>query len=836
VSPSVLTAAARLRLSAGLFAILVSATGLAAPAFAVNEPAGASVPSDPGSGSSSAFTVHGRDQFSNLSVTVSQTKNLIRQVVNVSWTGGAPTVQGGQVFGINYLQMMECWGDDPTAPSFRNQCEFGAFDGDNRAGAWVTSRQVTYGALVDPAEPITLPPGGTGSLNVPFDSVTGDVIKDGPNPFYDQSSSDEVPLGLTTADGTGQTFFETDTAAEAPGLGCGAPETLGGKTVARGCWLVIVPRDNHEVDGTTRNGVTTSNGLQSSPLSMTNWKERLVVPLSFQPVGTSCAIGAAERQTAGDEQITEAMTQWQPTLCQKAGAVYAYSQLTDELSRQILGAPDPELEFVSQPLPAGSTPPGKKPLYAPAALSGLGIAFNIERQSSFSAPKEVRQRNGTRVTSIHLSPRLVAKLLTQSYKDGVAPGATDVNGNPVDLTTDPDFLNLNPDFKALTFSSGIASMLVPLSPSDATDELWAWINADPGARKFLDGAPDPVSGMKVNPNYAGLDLPRSDYPKDDPACQDFAPPMTPLCTLDLFPYASDMHAGARGASRGDLLLRTTWNLNTNPPTWGASPPEQPGFRAVLSVSDVATATRDGLSMASLCDDDGNNCVQPDTAGLLAGAAAMVPSGVDGVVVPPASNLPQGAYPLTTLTYAATIPSELSLKEAKDYAGLLKYIAGPGQQTGILPGELPLGYVPLPDAMRQQTMNAADIILAVANHVPSPSPSPIASSGENITVTVNNPGGLAGGPGGGAVGGPGGGPLGPPHSPAAVSPAPSARIFTASPSPSTVRSLGPPTAARPLGAVRYVLLIALLLGGVAVSAGPGLTVLSRSSRLSSLLRR
>ncbi|HEX4705594.1 MAG TPA: hypothetical protein VH352_25960, partial [Pseudonocardiaceae bacterium] len=494
--------------------------------------------------------------------------------------------------------------------------------------------------------------------------------------------------------------------------------------------------------------------------------------------------------------------------------------------------------FLSDPLAAGSLGPTKKPLYSPVALSGLAIAFNIESQYSFSAPANVRQRNGVRINSINLSPRLVAKLLTQSYRDGVVPGATDDAGNPADLTTDPDFLALNPKFKQLTFSSGIASMLVPESPSDATDELWAWVNADPDAHKFINGTPDPY-GMKVNPNYANLQLPRPEFPKDDPACQNFPAPQTPLCTLDWFPYSATMHAGARAASRGDLLLRTTWNFGGNPATWGPTPAQPEGSRAVLALSDVATATRDGLPMASLCDDAGNNCVSPTSDSLLGGAASMVNSGVDGVVVPVPSDVKPGAYPLTTLTYAATVPSELSIGEAKDYAALLKYAVGPGQATGQQPGQLPLGYVPLPQAMQQQTVAAANTILAVANHVPSPSPSPIASGGETITVTVTGtrPTTGTGGSTPTYAGGLNPPPVSSPSAHVSAPPAPSAKIFTASP-PATATAAGSRgrTPAQPLGAIRYVLLFALLFGGVAVAAGPGLTVLSHSSRLSKLLRR
>ena len=70
--------------------------------------------------SGSAATVSGTGEFANLKVTVSQTKNLINQTVQVSWTG-APPPNGSTT---NFLQIMQCWGDDPAGPD-RTQCQFG---------------------------------------------------------------------------------------------------------------------------------------------------------------------------------------------------------------------------------------------------------------------------------------------------------------------------------------------------------------------------------------------------------------------------------------------------------------------------------------------------------------------------------------------------------------------------------------------------------------------------------------------------------------------------------------------------------------------------------------
>lgn len=65
----------------------------------------------------SAVTVSGHkgpyDDFSGLKVTVHQTEQLRGQGVRITWTGGRPTQDG---FTYDYLQIMQCWGDDPGGP------------------------------------------------------------------------------------------------------------------------------------------------------------------------------------------------------------------------------------------------------------------------------------------------------------------------------------------------------------------------------------------------------------------------------------------------------------------------------------------------------------------------------------------------------------------------------------------------------------------------------------------------------------------------------------------------------------------------------------------------
>ncbi len=666
-----------------------------------------------------AVTVSGTGAFSTLKVSVSQTTNLIDQVVEVSWSGGVPTEPTIGSFDKNYLQIMQCWGDDPTGPT-REQCQFGGLVGDARGGNFTASRQVSYGGLVDPKETYRKLPGSLVNVNVPFTSVNGKSSSTMLNEFYDASSTNEVPFARTRVDGTGREFFEVETAREAPGLGCGTPvvdATTGART-GRSCWLVIVPRNATEVDGTA---VTGGDRDISSPLSQSNWDHRIAIPLMFQPVGVNCPIGSAERRTVGQESLSEAISHWQPALCQLSGTVYGFSTVNDDLARTQLRATDPELSFVSRPLSADTPPAAGPAVYAPVALSGLAFAFNIDRHAPASASDAQKLHDGERIPQLNLNARLVAKLLTQSYGLGVHPEAPSVLGNPPDLLRDQEFLALNPSFTQ-QFSPGLGSVLEPLGLTDANQTLWTWVNGDKEARAFLDGTPDPF-GTKVNPSYKALELPRSDLPKSDLYCATIADTQPPLCTLDAHPYAADLHDAARSAARGDTLARSVWDPTANPPVYKKGLPQLSGNHLVIALTDTASAARYKLPTANLLNAAGN-LVAPTTDSLLAAAHTMTRA--SGLPLPDARSSSSAAYPLTDLTYAATVPAALSSSARKDYSALLRYIAGRGQQSGLEPGDLPPGYAPLPNELRAQTLNAAKIIASAPVTAVIPTPKPTAA--------------------------------------------------------------------------------------------------------------
>ena len=773
-----------------------------------------------------AVTVSGHGPFANLKVTVGQTAHLVDQVIKVSWTGGTPTISSTQ-YAADYLQIMQCWGDSAAGPDPR-QCQFGgssalgAGAGSQGAGAFTNTRQLSYGNLVDPAQPLPPPPPG-GQSYMPFHSVTGDVITTGSwNQFYDVNTTNEVPYARSNPDGTGEVFFETQTVLEAPGLGCGQPLTKSGQVTGRSCWLVIVPRGETEVDGSSYK-TQPSGLLQSSPLSATNWAQRLVVPLTFEPVGQFCPIGAAERSTLGDEMVNEAVVRWQPTLCQSGPkTIYGYLQVTDETARAKLVSGQPGMVFLNRPVPPGQVPAGQSPVYAPVALSGLTIGFSVESQAGFGAPAGVVAQNGKRLPSLNLTARLVAKLLTESYRDGNSRFADDVKNNPFNLGHDPEFLKYNPGYANLDFGGKLGDALVPEPLADATQALWNWVAQDPAAREFLSGVPDNAgkygnpsfSGMTVNPNYKAMALPIDSFPKSDPYCQTFPDhPNNPLCIQDKHPYATDMHGAARAAGRGDSLARTSWDPTATPPAYKKDPPQPAGQQALLAVTDTATAARYGLVTANLLNAAGQ-FVAPTTASLLAGEAAMKPSGVNGVLETNPATTAKGAYPLTLLCYAATVPAKLTATAGRDYAALLRYAAGAGQVPGLTQGTLPAGYAPLPSALRRQTLASASTIQAqVGRSQPGSGSTSPGGAGSPGGSSAGSPGGSSGGqPGTGSTPALGG--LRSTRSPSPTSPAGVPSLPAASPQAATSR-----TPATRSGPMRDVVLISLIGGTAAAAAGP-----------------
>ncbi|MFC4035910.1 hypothetical protein ACFO3J_31240 [Streptomyces polygonati] len=805
----------------------------------------------------SAVTVSGRGEFKDMRFTVSQTRQLTSQAVTVTWTGGVPTTFAGTQFNTDFVQIMQCWGDDdgtvPANPGpSRTQCQYGASPTTDRA-SWPGNARDDTRTITYSAQPANYgqddqygSEGAFGTGEVPFKSVDGTVIDTGTqnNALFSYNTTNEIDFARTGADGTGKEFFETQTALEAPHLGCGDPVTKAGVTTPRSCWLVIVPQGHLDLDGKPYADRTQVNA--GSPVSSTNWKNRIAVKLGFNPVDSSCPLGASERQTVGSELAADAMTSWQAALC-PTGTVYGYTEIGEPDARQrLIDHGDSGLAFTAKGVGVSDA------VYAPVNLSAAVIGFTIERRAKFGAPESETKISGTKVESINLTPRLVAKLLTESYRNSVwdvvktktdsagnntlvaPPAYTWAKTNPAGLITDPDFLAYNPEFADLSVSETPATdtdLITALGHSDTAAAVWAWIDADKDARKFLAGIPDPY-GMTVNPYYSTnpdldpgvpiFDPHRDDYPKSDPWCEAApnADPNAEQCMTDFHPYVDDMHEGALHTRRADTLWKSTWDTLGNPPSYKSPGPQPVGSRFVLTITDAASAARYGLQTAKLLNASGT-FTAPTAATLTTAAADATTSG--GVkVVDPAKVTAKNGYPLTELVYAAVRPAKLTAAARKDYAGLLRYAVGPGQVSGSQPGELPVGYAPLTPALRQQATRAATTIATWKG-----GPAHDTSSGPAGGHSGKPSGGGAGSiDGGGTIGGTGttGGPTGAP-APAGPTPAASATATAAHPAPSygggkalAATSAGD-TPADPAGRLRYALPIGAGIGALAFAAAP-----------------
>lgn len=743
---------------------------------------------------SSAVTVSGRGEFKDLKFTVDQTTHLTSQAITVSWSGGTPTTFAGTSFNTDFVQIMQCWGDDDgTVPSnpgpARTQCQYGASPTTDR-GSWPgndydDTRKVFYSA--DPANYGQDNRYGAANPNapgeVPFKSVDGTVITSGTqnNAFFNRNTTNEVDFARTGADGTGKEYFEVQTANEAPHLGCGLPVTANGGTKPRSCWLVIVPQGHLDLDGEPYADHSQVNA--GSPVSSTNWQNRVAIPLGFNSVGTNCALGAKERATTGSELAADAMTSWQAALC-PTGTVYGYTELGEPDTRaRLTNDGSSGLAFTTRALGAdtGTTAPSDPTVYAPVALSGTVIGFTVERRPKAGAPDSVRKLAGTKVESVDLTPRLVAKLLTESYRnspwgavlgDNTATGYGWARTNPAGLASDPEFIALNPEFANLSVSetpSTDTDLITSLGHSDSARALWQWILADKDARGFLAGDADDW-GTQVNPYYSttasrnptgiAFDPASSDdYPKSDPWCT--IPPGTDAtikqCMTDFHPYVEDMHSGALHTRRADTLWKSSWDALANPPAFKSPGPQTVGSRFVITVTDAASAARYGLQTARLRNTAGK-FVAPAAASLTAASDGATGTGAPEIT--PATAAAEGAYPLAQLVYAAVRPAGIDTAARKDYAALLRYAAGDGQTSGADPGLLPAGYAPLPAALRTKATEAADALVHYTAPSSTPSGGSDSSGGSNGGTTggsdsAGSDGGAGGTGTGGSTGGDGG---------------------------------------------------------------------------------
>lgn len=702
-------------------------------------------------------------EFDELAVTVSQTSGLSDQAIRVGVTGFAGTKTSTE-FGQNsqnYLQAMQCWGD-PADAAFRETCQWGGrYAQNNGLGNSVYPDNAMRVAPRDanPYSPTT--------VDVQFRTAQGTVVSGKPElapatatrpaeerypilNFFSPATTNEVTSARVGADGTGSFDFEIQTANQAPQLACGKPGQLR-------CWLVIVPRGTvFGGDGAACSGIVDSATAKPFAAGRVNtpqggspinpncdyWDNRIVVPLDFTPLGNNCAVGSAEQRIVGSELMAGAMSSWQPALCDSLKTTFSFSTNPDSIARLQLLEGQATVAFAGYPLSPGEleTNEERQQLadtalsYAPVAISGVVVSYMAE----FS--------NG-RTSKLTLSPRLMAKLLTQSYTFTVPWNSADpaknfahlpdVNRGYYYFTQDPEFLALNPT----GYTAQNPSIVLPgPSGADAIKQVWRWILADRKAISFLNGQAD-ESGMRVNPYYLPVGHADAKVPtfteSGDFAMANGERVMRPVglanldgtpmslstATLDTFmkadesrvpikltnersrfdsiqfaPYVDNLLGAARIAFRADAGSKTQWDITKLNAAgeigdWVSSGAQPPGQKFMIAITDSPSAARYGLDTAELVLANSAEVAVANTDGFAAALGALRATTLDTVrQVDPA--LVTAGYPLTMVTYLATNLTESPKDLRARTADMLTQVTGTGQVPGTAAGQLPPGYLPL----------------------------------------------------------------------------------------------------------------------------------------------
>ncbi|WP_375385219.1 hypothetical protein [uncultured Microbacterium sp.] len=440
--------------------------------------------------------------FGDLQVTVAQTKNLVNQSIEISAIGA----EDGHTTGTgSYLEVFQCWGapkaDGSPDPSAEQPdpatCQTGVSTANDNQAQWLSTLAAADANLVLGGDWENLawtrdPQTGSPSrrpdaLAVPFQTIDGKTVSDRlvTNPYFSPATTNELSGNdfKLRQDGGAERPFEVQTTIEAGGLGCGVQQDRA--STAR-CWLVVVPKDN--------SSDSLADVSRWSPLSPTVWANRLQVELGMSTIDARCPSGASRTLLTGSELLSQAMASWIPAMCTQADSAVGYTVLGDAQVRRELDASTRQSAVLSIPGAADT-------FDVPLALAGTVIAYRVDSYA------------GEPISQLKLNPRLVAKLLTQTYLNGMdevidtqleekAPWTSSQDQHLVAaLADDPEFRTLNGGTPPFYGSGGNGDLLASLFQSDGAAQIWKWVLADKGARAFLHGCPDD-SGMTINPFFS----------------------------------------------------------------------------------------------------------------------------------------------------------------------------------------------------------------------------------------------------------------------------------------------------------------------------------------------
>jgi hypothetical protein len=735
-----------------------------------------------------------------VTLSVSTTTNLRdRQEIRVSWTGAHPTAgiladqNSGDAKQEEYpMVLLECRGTDSTSVAASKQLSpqtcWTATSGERFEQSYNTAfppwRIDRYATPAQRAavvgQPSTRPAACFSAAPdeywVPFRAADGTTYAGGTGGCAGMapeaanvgglSLPSNTTYGVTELNGSGQADFDVWTAEDNASLGCSdtvvcslvAVPVMGISCDAAAAALPVADQPGAmaaDADKACRGTGNYAPGQVVQPTggedvavsgalwwAESNWRNRITVPLKFAPLSNVCDVvsSGSRVDVYGSELLTQATTQWAPTFCLNPKLFrFKHIQTAEPEARNLLSAGNIEAAFVSTGQEGGYTRPV---VNAPVAVTGFAVTFAIDDAS------------GHPVTTLRLTPRLLAKLMTESYPaiNAMKDEYSALAGNPLNISLDPEFIALNPAIKQGVAASAAASTLLSISAdSDVIYALTSYLNADPDARAWLDGAPDPW-GMVVNPNYKQIELPTYSWPlldtfeppkmyaSDTNDCLFADPvPYLPLVAAPMPRFAAITQAMQFSIANSTVVCQQISDTTTEGEKLVATGRQTVGFRFMIGVTALADAYRYQLATASLLTHvdagapaqfssaTGRTFVAPDNTSMLAAVKLLKPDASSGTWPISYDGLRtgsgSGAYPGTMVVYAAVATKGLSKTDASDYSRLLDYLATTGQSPGSGNGQLPAGYLPMTKAnglgaMASYTQAAAEAVAAQKGDVPS----------------------------------------------------------------------------------------------------------------------
>jgi hypothetical protein len=674
----------------------------------------------------------------NLSLTVSKTTNIQpRERLKLNWSGFEPsrnyaTLDAGgndrSEFGVAVLQ---CWGPDTKEkPLDQRQC------------ATPAPRQLSQAIYNDTngtgEDKNPDAPGGITGRPLGLRTVTGvDYLMKiaGSNPTDtappDLQASSVVPVNnlrsWTGTDGKrDNVFFEVLGEQQMPSLGCSQQQA---------CSLVVVPILKPVCAKPTTGCMAAPRypvgpGANDSPNSYlgtgtwwlaSNWKNRLSVPISMAPPDDVCDRGdnRSPVAVAGSELDSVLMRYWIPAFCLDPKRFkLGYTRLAEPSARDQFVNKDIaniyQQNAVLTSLPVADSP--RPTVHSPVSVTGFAVTYLMDDSTS--------KQN----TRLRLTPKLLAKLLTESYS--LAPEHPTTGGNAVSLFADPEFVKVNPGFGLPLSTDAPKNLALTIERTDVLWELTRYIESDTDARAWLDGAPDPDSGMVVNPLFRGQKLPILVAERRD----SWVPPAEGVnvnCKKLGIPAAANAAQPVESLERAAVAMLNLVSPATNNCVldgtwqWKTNPRQAIGRRNLLAVTSVAFAEQYFLPMAELQVhklSDTNRLFTAPTRQSMAAAMGYTKQdektgtlGLDYKVLAP------NAYPGTMFTYGAVPTSGLAKPMAGQYSDFLKFAVTDGQTPGSTIGKLPPGYVPLPQVLRDYGLTAAKAVAEQKGEVPAPPP-------------------------------------------------------------------------------------------------------------------